>query len=135
MSNRGSIYILQEDSLGEQRKDPRSDEKSEGIYLKFTNKYWGEGIYDCVVRMLYKGHNDPEFDTDDLNQWMLQDMSDLTYFKAISEHNLASHVEYDEQALIVNPQARTITNPNSNKWISWDTSRQLSPEQIQERLE
>lgn len=135
MSNRGSIYILQEDSLGEQSKDPQSDDKSEGIYLKFTNKYWGEGIYDCICRMLHKGVDDPEPDTDDLNQLMLQDMVDLTYFKAISERNLRSHVEYDEQALIVNPQAKTITNPDSNKWISWYTSRQLSPEQIQERLE
>ena len=135
MSNRGSIYILQEDSLGEQSKDPRSDDKSEGIYLKFTNKYWGEGIYDCVFRILRKEYDATELDTDDLNQLMLQDMVDLTYFKAISERNLRSHVEYDEQALIVNPQARTITNPDSNKWISWDTSRQLSPEQIQQRLE
>ena len=135
MSNRGSIYILQEDSLGEKSKDPRSDDKSEGIYLKFTNKYWGEGIYDCVVRMLHKDYDAPELDTEDLNQIMLHDMVDLTYFKAISERNLRSHVEYDEQALIVNPQARTITNPASNKWISWETSRQLSPEQIQQRLE
>ena len=135
MSNRGSIYILQEDSLGEQSKDPRSDDKSEGIYLKFTNKYWGEGIYDSVVRMLHKDYDAPELDTDDLNQLMLQDLGEAIYFKAISERNLRSHVEYDEQALIVNPQAKTITNPDSNKWISWYTSRQLSPEQIQERLE